>query len=67
MRIQYFHLTGKSFDEKETKLRLGQVISLRFASDGELLGLMEEAIEKKLSPKEIKMKIKDWQGDYRRV
>jgi hypothetical protein len=67
MRIRYFHLTGKSFDEKENKLRLGQIIALRFASEEELLELMDEAISQNLSPKEIKMKVKNWKGDYRRV
>lgn len=67
MRIRYFHLTGKSFEEKEQKLKLGQIIALRFASDNELLSLMDKAIENQLSPKEIKISIKNWKGDYRRV
>jgi hypothetical protein len=44
MRIRYFHLTGKTFDEKEQNLKLGQIIALRFASDEEILGLMDRAI-----------------------
>jgi len=67
MRIRYFHLTGKPFYGKENQLKLGQIISLRFASDEELLVLMEKSIEKGLSPKEIKLQIKNWKGDYRRV
>jgi hypothetical protein len=67
MRIRYFHLTGSSFEEKESKLKLGQIIALRFASSDELLGLMDKAIHENLSPKEIKMMVKNWQGDYRRV
>jgi hypothetical protein len=39
MRLRYFHLTGSPFYEKEKQLRLGQIIALRFASDGELLDL----------------------------
>jgi hypothetical protein len=67
MRIRYFHLTGKPFYDKENKLKLGQIIALRFASDEELLTLMEKSIEEGLSPKEIKLQIKNWKGDYRRV
>ncbi len=67
MRIRYFHLTGNPFYEKENLLKLGQIIALRFASDEELQDLIEKSIEKGLSPKEIKLKIKNWKGDYRRV
>lgn len=67
MRNRYFHLTRLPFTEKENLLKLGQIIALRFASDGELLELMDKSIEKGLSPKEIKLQIKNWKGDYRRV
>ena len=67
MRNRYFHLTGKTFDEKERELKLGQIIGLRFASDEELLGLMDRAIAEKLTAKEIKQQIKKWKGDYIRV
>ena len=67
MRFRYFLLTGIPFSEKENQLKLGQIIALRFASDEELLDLMEKSIEKNLTPKEIKLQIKDWKGDYRRV
>ena len=67
MRARYFHLTGSSFYSVEKNLRLSQIIALRFASDLEILGLIEEAVSKNLSSKEIKLKIKDWQGDFIRV
>ncbi|MFZ9189061.1 MAG: DUF6526 family protein [Algoriphagus sp.] len=67
MRNRYFHLTGKTFEEKEQNLRLGQIIALRFASDEELLELMDRAIAEKLKAKEIKQQIKNWRGDYIRV
>jgi hypothetical protein len=67
MRNRYFHLTGKTFDEKERELKLGQIIGLRFASDEEFLGLMDRAIAEKLTAKEIKQQIKNWRGDYIRV
>ena len=67
MRNRYFHLTGKSFEEKELHLRLGQISALRFAGNDELLGLMDRAIAEKLTAKEIKQQIKNWKGDYIRV
>jgi hypothetical protein len=67
MRNRYFHLTGKTFDEKERELKLGQIIALRFASDAELLNLMNRAIAEKITAKEIKQQIKNWKGDYLRV
>lgn len=67
MRQRYLHLTGKSFYEKEKDLRTNQIIALRFAGDEELMALIDQAISKKLSNKEIKMSIKNWKGDYSRV
>jgi uncharacterized protein YeeX (DUF496 family) len=67
MGLRYFYLTGKSFSEKEKDLRTNQIIALRFAGDDELLSLMDQAISKNLSNKEIKMSIKNWKGDYSRV
>ncbi|MCL6261426.1 DUF6526 family protein [Aquiflexum sp. TKW24L] len=67
MRFRYFELTGKSFKEKESKLKLSQIISLRFAGDDELLPLIEKAIKEDMKAKEIKLAINNWQEDNRRV
>lgn len=67
MRQRYFEMTGKSFSEKEKHLRLSQIIALRFAGDSEILPLIDKAIEEKLSSKDIKILIKDWQADTHRV
>lgn len=67
MRMRYFQLTGKSFEGKEIILKSNQIIALRFASDVELLGLIDDTIAKKLTSKEIKLAIKLWRGDYARV
>ena len=46
--LRYLLLTGKRMDRR---LRLGQIIALRFADDEEFVQLAEEAVEKKLSQK----------------
>lgn len=63
-QFRHYIITGKPMD---SRLRLGQIIALRFASDDELAALTERAINEKLSPKEIKKAIKHWKGDYHRV
>ena len=49
------------------RLSLRQLIALRFASDAELPGLIDRAVAERLDPREIKLAIKDWQGDYLRT
>jgi hypothetical protein len=49
------------------ELSEAQLVGLRFASDAELPGLVEEAFAKKLSGAQIKKSIKVWRPDYLRV
>ncbi|MFT3935390.1 MAG: DUF6526 family protein [Chitinophagaceae bacterium] len=62
--LRHFALTGKLLDKR---LRLGQVIALRFASDEEFITLAQKAAEENLRSKEIKMIIKEWRADHHRV
>lgn len=62
--FRHFVLTGKPLDKQ---LRLGQIIALRFASDEELPELAKRAAAEKLSPREIKMGVKNWRADWHRV
>lgn len=62
--LRYFAITGNLLDPK---LRLSQIIALRFAPNSELLDLAHRAAEENMSPKEIKMAIQNWRGDYHRV
>ena len=66
-RMRYFELTGKSFTEKESKLRRSQIIALRFARDEEWIELMDKAIAENLSSKQIKSAIINWKADHNRV
>jgi hypothetical protein len=67
MRLRYFILTNKKMDELESKLSFGQIAALRFASDEELLPLIDKALKENLSPKSIKKSIKNWVADDMRV
>lgn len=62
--LRHFALTGKLLD---SRLRISQIIALRFASNAEFVALANKAVEENLSGKAIKEAIKDWKADYHRV
>lgn len=62
--LRHFILTGKPFDNR---VRMPQIIALRFAPDEEFVELAKKAVEEKLSQKEIKQQIKNWKPDHNRV
>ena len=62
--FRHFILTGKPLDHR---LRMGQIVALRFASDEELPGLAKRAVDEKLATKEIKRAITNWKPDHNRV
>lgn len=62
--LRHFVLTGKPLDGR---LRMGQIIALRFASDEEMPSLTKRAVEEQLSSKDIKRAIKTWKPDHNRV
>jgi hypothetical protein len=62
--FRHYVLTGKPLD---TRLRLSQVIALRFAKDDEFVELAKKAVDEKLSNDAIKRLITDWKADYHRV
>ncbi|MCK0469889.1 DUF6526 family protein [Halalkalibacter sp. APA_J-10(15)] len=63
-RIRYFTLTGTLPD---SRLSIKQIVALRFASDEEFPSLCNKAIQKNLSPNEIKQSIQSWKADHDRV
>ena len=62
--LRHFAMTGKLLDNR---LTIHQIIALRFASDEEFVLLAQKAVEENISPKEIKLAIKNWRADYYRV
>jgi Family of unknown function (DUF6526) len=62
--LRHYILSGKAINPK---LRLGQIIALRFASDEELIELSEKAVAENLTQNQIKSLIKNWKADFHRV
>ncbi len=62
--LRCFALTGKLLD---ARLSVGQVIALRFASDGEFVELARRAADQGMSPDDIKKAVQNWRADTHRV
>ncbi|MBM3915438.1 MAG: hypothetical protein FJ348_05290 [Sphingomonadales bacterium] len=63
-RLRHFILTGQPLDKR---LKMGQIVALRFAADQEMPALAKRAAEETLTPKQIKQAITEWRPDLRRV
>ena len=62
--LRHFVLTGKLIDPK---LKLSQIIALRFAPDVKFIELTKRAADENLSSDDIKKSIKNWKADNHRV
>ncbi len=62
--LRHFALSGKLLDRR---LRLGQIIALRFAADEEFVALAKKAVEEDMSNAAIKKAISEWKGDHQRA
>jgi Family of unknown function (DUF6526) len=67
-QLRYQHLLPADLLQQTGSLNLSQNIALRFASDGELEGLIREVFAGRLTKAaEIKAAIKNWRSDTLRV
>lgn len=62
--LRHYILTGQPLD---ARLRMGQIIALRFASDEEFPLLAKRALDEGLRNVAIKQAIQNWRADYNRV
>ena len=68
MRLRLRQLLAADLAERAGDLPIKQLVALRFASDAELPGLVEEVLAGRLtSQKDIKQRVRDWQGDFLRA
>jgi hypothetical protein len=66
-RLRLEKLLSEPLKSRIYELTEQQLIALRFASDGELPGLVEKTLKNNLAPKAIKEAIQSWRPDYWRV
>ncbi|NNE99724.1 MAG: hypothetical protein HKN25_11955 [Pyrinomonadaceae bacterium] len=67
-RLRYREVLSPDLAEKAMGLRTSEYIALRFASDDELPDLVEKTLNGDFEkPKDIKLAVQNWRGDYLRV
>ena len=68
MRLRLRDCLPADLHSRITDLTPKQLVALRFASDAELPELVRDVLAGKLTAqKEIKLRVKNWQGDFLRV
>jgi hypothetical protein len=67
-RLRYAQVLPADLQARSGELSIGQIVSLRFASDAELPALARKVMDEKLKErKAIKQLIKQWRPDYQRA
>ncbi len=67
-KLRYREVLSPELAARAGGLSANQIIALRFASDGELAGMVERTLNGEFAKtKDIKLAIKDWRPDYHRV
>ena len=66
-RLRLATLLPENLRARIPELTEPQLIALRFASDDELAGLAQRALNEKLLPDDIKKSVKNWRADNWRV
>ena len=68
MRLRLHEVLPADLRSRIRELTRQQFVALRFASDAELTDLVRQILAGTLpKQKDIKLKVKDWQGDYLRA
>jgi hypothetical protein len=67
MRVRCATLLSPAQQAVAARLKKAQIVALRFASDEELPGLLEQADREQLSADQIKRAIKNWVPDMDRT
>jgi len=68
MRLKLRQLLPPDLQPRINDLTHRQLVALRFASDAELPELIREIVAGRLTtPKDIKVRVKDWQADWLRA
>ena len=67
LRLRYWQLTGRNFEQIENKFQRSQLLALRFASDEEFLAFLENSGVRNASAQDIKQQIRVWVPDTMRV
>jgi hypothetical protein len=66
-RLRLLALAPPDWRDHVNRLSEDQLIALRFASDDEVFPLAKQALEERLTRKQIKERIRDWRADNWRV
>lgn len=67
-RLRFQRLLPSDVAQRACALPVGQIVALRFASDAELPGLLNQVLAGQLTDqKAIKQQIHEWQGDFLRA
>ena len=66
-RLRLQQLLPEPLRARIPELTTSQLVALRFASDGEVAGLVEQTLAEGLTNDAIKRRIKEWRADFLRM